>query len=170
MQQPGQVSVSWPQEQAEKPRNPPGPLGNSPELPRAIPSSRSALTADIIFKCDRRIIPAPSLEMFMARLHGLLSNRSSRRCACPWEGRWNWMVFNGPSNPNHFIDSMISRLKRGTGYSAAVLLAAIRMWTAEDHWICFSLWEQRWVGISWGKPKKSGCNNQDAWQEGEALF
>ena len=26
---------------------------------------------------------------------------SSGRCPCPWQGRWNWMIFKVPSNPNH---------------------------------------------------------------------
>lgn len=46
MEQPGQVSVPGPQEQAEKPRN---PLENPPELPRAILSPRHVLRAAIMF-------------------------------------------------------------------------------------------------------------------------
>lgn len=90
MEQSGQVSFPWPQEQAEKPRNTPWPQGNPPELYKAAPSSRSALTAAIIFRCDRRVIPPPFLEMSMARLHRLLSSWSSGRFVCPWQGCWNW--------------------------------------------------------------------------------
>lgn len=49
MEQPGQVSVPGPQEQVEKPRNPLWSLENPPELPRAILSPGSALTAAIMF-------------------------------------------------------------------------------------------------------------------------
>lgn len=50
MEQPGQASVPWPPQQAEKPRNPSGLLGNPPELPEATHSSGSALTTAIVFK------------------------------------------------------------------------------------------------------------------------
>lgn len=70
-------------------KNPAQPLRNPPELPRAIPSSRSALTVAIIFRCDKRIIPAPFPEKFMARLNRLLSNWAGGRCACPRHECWN---------------------------------------------------------------------------------
>jgi len=32
---------------------------------------------------------------------GLWATWSSGRCPCPWQGHWNWMICEVPSNPNH---------------------------------------------------------------------
>jgi len=39
-------------------------------------------------RLPREAVDIP-LEVFKARLDGALSNRSSGRCPCPWQGGWN---------------------------------------------------------------------------------
>jgi len=40
-------------------------------------------------RLPREAVAAPSLAVSKARLGGALSNWSSGRCPCPWQGGWN---------------------------------------------------------------------------------
>jgi len=61
-------------------------------------------------RLPRKFVDAPCLEVFKARLDGVLSNLASRRCPCPWQRDWNYMIFKAPSNPNHFMISLYKAL------------------------------------------------------------
>ena len=52
-------------------------------------------------RLPREAVGAPSLEVFKARLDGALNNLVRWEVSLPMAGRWNWVIFNVPSNPNH---------------------------------------------------------------------
>ena len=52
-------------------------------------------------RLPRGAVAAPSLAGFKARLVGALSSLGWWKGPCPWQGGWNQMIFQVPSNPNH---------------------------------------------------------------------
>jgi len=52
-------------------------------------------------RLPREAVPAPSLEVFKARLDGALSNLVWWKVSLAMVGGWNWMTFEVPCNPNH---------------------------------------------------------------------
>ncbi|KAK4824381.1 hypothetical protein QYF61_014041, partial [Mycteria americana] len=60
-------------------------------------------------RLPREVVDAPSLEVFKIRLDGALSNLSSGRCPCPWQGGLDRMIFEDPFQAKPFYDSMKCR-------------------------------------------------------------
>jgi len=53
-------------------------------------------------RLPREVVDAPSLEAFKARLDGALSNLVWWNVSLPpWQGGWNWTIYEVLSNPNH---------------------------------------------------------------------
>lgn len=53
-------------------------------------------------RLPREVVDSPPLEMFKARLNGVLSNPAYWKVLCPWQGGWNEAIFKLPSNLTHF--------------------------------------------------------------------
>jgi len=52
-------------------------------------------------RLPREAVGGPFLEVFNARLDKAMSNLVWWKGPCPWQGDWNKMICNVPSNPNH---------------------------------------------------------------------
>ena len=49
-------------------------------------------------RLPRQVMDAPCLVVVKVRSDGSLMNVLSRRCPCPWQGRWNRMIYEVPYN------------------------------------------------------------------------
>jgi len=51
----------------------------------------------------REAVAAPSLAVFKARLDGALSTLLWWKGSLPMAGGWDWVIYKGPSDPNHSV-------------------------------------------------------------------
>ena len=50
-----------------------------------------------------KVVDAPILEVFKARLDGAVSNLVCWEVSLPIARGWNWIILKVPSNTNHFV-------------------------------------------------------------------